>query len=360
MTRINTVIRSDVQTLESYHVASSEGMLKLDAMESPFVFPEIIKEQWLKVLSSTSINRYPASHSAELDQQIKCHYNLSQDTRLLFGNGSDELIQIIIQSVAGPDTVIMAPTPSFVMYDVVSRWNQCRFVGVDLDEHFNLNIEAMLSAIDQHQPKVIFLAQPNNPTGNLWSEKDMEQIVNAAPGLVVIDEAYLAYSQRDYLNWHLKYKHVVILRTLSKVGLAGLRFGMLIGHADWLVQFDKLRMPYNINSLTQASVSFALKHYSEFQLQSDYLISQREHLMAELTKLGLEVFPSQANFILVRTPYKGIDVVNIMRANGVLIKNLCGNHNYLNRCIRVTVSTQNENLQMLAALQLTLAQINPG
>ena len=354
MTKPETVIREDIRSLSAYHVAPAEGLLKLDAMESPYAMPEQLMEKWLSAISQTALNRYPDASMAECSALLAKHLNLSDQYDVLWGNGSDELIQILIQSIASNDSVVMSPTPSFVMYQVVSQWNRVRHVGVDLDEHFDLDIAAWRDAIATHQPSIIFLAQPNNPTGNLFSETAVDQIIEMAPGIVVLDEAYLAYSARNHQSYLDRYENVVVMRTLSKEGFAGIRLGYLLAHSSWVAEFNKLRMPYNVNSLTQTTAALVLNHMSEISERAALIVEERTRLSQQLTQLGLVSYSSEANFIVAKTPYLGADVVAAMKSRGVLIKSLCGSHPLLNQCVRITVSSMDDNNVMLKALEASL------
>ncbi|NVK10990.1 MAG: histidinol-phosphate transaminase [Gammaproteobacteria bacterium] len=354
MTKPETVIREDIRSLRAYHVAPADGLLKLDAMESPYAMPEQLTDQWLRALRDTALNRYPDASMAECSSRLAKQLNLSDQYDVLWGNGSDELIQILIQSIASNDAVVMSPTPSFVMYQVVSLWNRVQHVGIDLDENFDIDIPAWRDAIATHQPAIIFLAQPNNPTGNLFSETAVEQIIEMAPGLVVLDEAYLAYSSRDHQSYLDRYKNVVVMRTLSKEGFAGIRLGYLIAHSSWVTEFNKLRMPYNVNSLTQTTAALVLNHLSEISERAELIVEERGRLTKQLSQLGLITYPSEANFIVAKSAYLGADVVEAMKTRGVLIKSLCGSHPLLTHCVRITVSSKDDNDIMLEALEASL------
>jgi histidinol-phosphate aminotransferase len=219
----------------------------------------------------------------------------------MLGNGSDELIQIILMSVALPGAAVLAPTPTFVMYEMISRFVGMRFIGVPLTNGFELDGPAVQAAVANENPAVIFLAYPNNPTGNLFSREAVLSVIKTAPGLVVLDEAYHAFAQDSFMSELLRFDNLLVMRTLSKQGLAGLRLGALAGRPEWLKEFDKVRLPYNINSLTQASAEFALRHASALDAQATRLREAREALYASLkTMPELEAWPSRANFILFR------------------------------------------------------------
>ncbi len=354
---VEQLIRPEIRALNAYHVPPATGMVKLDAMENPYVWDETMKARWLERLQQVDVNRYPDPQAMGVKAGLREAMHIAPEYDLLLGNGSDEIIQLIIMALARPGAVVMAPEPSFVMYKMVSLFAGLKFVGVPLKPDFSLDEGALLVAIARENPAVIFLAEPNNPTGNKYDRKVVEDIIKATPGLVVMDEAYLPFTDGDALDL-LRYDNVVVMRTVSKIGLAGLRLGLLIGATEWLNEFDKLRLPYNINVLTQASAAFALEYYSFFKRQAQRIRGDRLHLIHELQKLpGWEVFPSEANFVLVRLPphqAKGVfEALKIMR---ILIKCLDGSHPLLHDCLRITVGTPEENAALLAGLHQILDQ----
>jgi histidinol-phosphate aminotransferase len=229
-------------------------------------------------------------------------------------------------------------------------------VGVPLKEDFALDLPAMLEAIQQHDPAVIYLAYPNNPTGNLFDESEMEAIIRAANGLVVVDEAYHAFADKSFMHRLGEFDNLLVMRTVSKLGLAGLRLGLLAGPPAWMEQFDKVRLPYNINVLTQASAAFALRHIDIFEQQTATIREERGKLLAAMEKLpGLQVFPSAANFILFRVPAgEAARIFEATKEEGVLIKNMKADSGPLAHCLRVTVGTPEENDAFLAALEKAL------
>jgi len=351
---VNRLIRPEVQALRAYHVPDSSGMIKLDAMENPYTLPETLKAEWLKRLQAVPVNRYPDPSASTLRTKLKQTLNVPSGMEVMLGNGSDELIQLIAMGVAQPGACVLAPTPTFVMYEMIATFIGMKFVGVPLGPDFVLDVDAMLAAIRTHHPAVVFLAYPNNPTGNLFDASAMESILRAAPGLVVVDEAYHAFAEQSFMGRLGEFDNLLVMRTLSKQGLAGLRLGVLAGDPAWLTEFDKLRLPYNINSLTQASAVFALEHKDVLDAQAMQLRADRALLYKELATLpGVTVWPSAANFILFRVT-NAAKVFTKLREQGVLIKNLSGAGGVLADCLRVTVGTTAENKAFLVALQKAL------
>ncbi len=357
--RVARWIRPAVQALSAYSIPECGARIKLDAMENPYPWPGDLVDGWLEALRRVSLNRYPDPDARTLKGRLRAAMEFPPGAAVLLGNGSDELIQMIVMAVAEPGRVVLAPEPTFAMYRLITRVAGLEYVGVPLGEGFSLDRAAMERAIDRHRPAVVFLAYPNNPTGNLFAPADLEAVIRRAPGLVVIDEAYAAFTapeggeaEATCLGWLERFENLVVLRTVSKMGLAGLRLGVLAGPQAWLAQIDKTRLPYNVNVLTQASAVFALEHWERLRAQTARIRADRAVLYARLRALpGIEVFPSRANFLLFRVPSGRADRIHgSLARSGVLIRNLSGAGGALADCLRVTVGTREENEAFLHAL----------
>ncbi len=350
--QIVRLVNSQIRALGAYKVPDSTGMVKLDAMENPFIWPEAMQKQWAELMGSAHVNRYPHPDAPEVKDGIRRIFDVPESVDILLGNGSDELIQLVAMAVNGSKRKILAPEPSFVMYEMVAKFIGMEYVGVPLAENFELDLEKMLRQIEVENPAVIFLAQPNNPTGNLWGDEKLRRILEASSGLVVIDEAYTAFTEADYLSWLEDYPNLLIMRTFSKVGLAGLRLGMLFGQSAWIEQINKLRLPYNINSLTQTTAVFALEHFDVLKNQTEELVRQRKRLHQQLSEIKeLIVFPSEANFILLKTEEgQATAIHDFLKQNNILVKKLDGGHSMLTNCLRVNVSSSEENTLLIDAL----------
>ncbi|MBS1269738.1 MAG: Histidinol-phosphate aminotransferase 2 [Gammaproteobacteria bacterium] len=342
------VVRPAIRALSAYPVTPAHDRVKLDAMENPYSLPPALREEWLDVLRNAELNRYPDARAADLKEKLHTVFGISRDASILLGNGSDEIIQIIQTATGGP---VLTPVPTFVMYETIAGFADAEFVGIPLDTGFGLDADAMLSAIRRHRPAVVFIAYPNNPTGNLFDEKVIRRIIDAANGLVVIDEAYHAFAKQSLMHCLEQYPNVVVMRTLSKLGLAGLRLGFAVGHPAWIGQFEKVRLPYNVGVLTQKSVEFALEHLDVFMRQTEEIKAERRRVHESLNEAGYDCFRSDANFILFRCRDHSAGEVFQSLLNGeVLIKNLSDAHPALAECLRVTIGTPSENDRFLAAI----------
>ena len=352
--RLSRLIRQDVQSMHAYAVQDATGLIKLDAMENPHRLPPALQAELGQRLGAVALNRYPGPRIDELRAALARQAGLPAGCALMLGNGSDELISLLAMACDVPGASILSPLPGFVMYAMSAQLQGLKFVGVDLTPDFELDEAAMLAAIAQHQPSIIYLAYPNNPTANLWDDAVIERIVQAAPGLVVIDEAYQPFSSRSYIDRLGQHPHVLLMRTLSKFGLAGVRLGYMMGPSALIAEIDKVRPPYNISVLNAEAALFALEHAAVYEAQAADLRAQRRALVQALAALpGVQVWPSDANMVLVRVP-DAQAAFDGMKRRGVLVKNVSKMHPLLARCLRLTVGTADENAQMLAALQASL------
>ena len=339
------MMRSDIKTLSAYHVPDSSGMIKLDAMENPFSMPDDLCHQWAEKLAAVAINRYPDAEMLALRQQIAAHEGVEAD-QVLLGNGSDEIIQMIL--IASNAGTCVVPAPTFVMYGLISHWLKRPVARVPLTADFQLNAQYFLETCGREKAEVAFLACPNNPTGNLWNRQGIEKIARGFDGLLVIDEAYGPFSQRTHVD--LIAPNVMVLKTFSKVGWAGLRMGYVLGDANIIAQLNKVRMPYNINALTQCSAAFLLDHFELFEQQAAEICRERTRMATALTAMhAMQVFPSQANFLLVRVADANM-VFEALKDAGILIKNMHGADSLLRQCLRITIGSKEENNAVLKAL----------
>ncbi len=351
--KIQHWIRAEIRALAPYHVPESSGLIKLDAMENPYLWPEDLHGEWLGRLADVTVNRYPDPQARVLQQKLRTVMKIPSGMDVMLGNGSDELIQIIALALSAAGRVLLAPEPTFSMYRMIALFTGMTFVGVPLRDDFSLDGRAMLHAIEQHQPAVVFLAYPNNPSGNLFERAQLDAIIKASPGVVVLDEAYHAFAGDSYMPQLGSADNLLVLRTLSKMGLAGLRLGLLAGPPAWLREFEKVRLPYNINVLTQVSVAFALEHVQVFDAQTAAICAGREQMMSELQRIdGVRPYPSRANFILFRVPPgRATPLFAGLKRAGILLKNLHRAASPLAECLRVTIGTPEENTRFLASLR---------
>jgi histidinol-phosphate aminotransferase len=350
-------IRKDVQSMHAYAIQDSAGMVKLDAMENPHRLNADLQKALGERLGALALNRYPGERVNELRHALAAYAGMPEGFDIMLGNGSDELISLLAMACDVPGASILSPLPGFVMYAMSAQLQGLAFHGVPLTADFELDEAAMLAAIHQHKPSIVYLAYPNNPTGNLWNDDTIEKIVlaqGAQGGLVVMDEAYQPFASRSYIDRITRHSHVLLMRTLSKFGLAGVRLGYMMGPKALVAEIDKVRPPYNISVLNAECALFALEHAEVFAEQAKDLREQRARLLKELVALtGVKPFPSEANMMLVRVP-DAAKTFDGLKAQGVLIKNVSKMHPLLANCLRLTVGTAQENTQLLAAMKVSV------
>ena len=340
-------IRDDIKAMSAYRIADlPEGFIKLDAMESPYHpfarFPELSNE-WLRLIARAPIHLYPNPAASGLQETLRKAFNIPESAAIALGNGSDELIQFMTLLVSQSGATMLAVEPSFVMYRHNAELYGMNYVGVPLNEDFTLDLPAVLSAIDKHQPVLIFIAYPNNPTGVCFRREEVEAIIRAARGIVVVDEAYGAFSRDSFLPQAGSIENLVVMRTISKIGFAGLRIGYAAGSPAVMGELAKILPPYNMNQLSLATAKFALQHHDAIQTTIDILKAERERVFNELSAIGrLKAFPSEANFITVRVPDADA-LFNTLKENRILIKKLHGTHPLLAQCVRITIGSPEQN-----------------
>ena len=354
---LKKLIRQDVQSMHAYAIQDSAGMVKLDAMENPHRLPAALQAELGRRLGALALNRYPDGRVNALRRALADYAQMPEGFDLMLGNGSDELISLLSMACDVEGGSVLAPLPGFVMYAMSAQLQGLKFIGVDLTPDFELDEAAMLAAIRKHRPSITYLAYPNNPTANLWDDTVIENIINAVGeqgGLVVMDEAYQPFSSKSYIDRIARHRHVLLMRTLSKFGLAGVRIGYLMGPAALIAEFDKVRPPYNISVLNYECALFALEHQAVFAAQASDLVLQRRILLQGLGAMpGVQAWNSDANMILIRVP-DATKTFEGLKAGGVLVKNVSKMHPLLAHCLRLTVGMADENTQLLATLKKSL------
>jgi histidinol-phosphate aminotransferase len=345
------LVRPEVLAMSAYHVAEPAGMVKLDAMENPYPLPDALRRELAEVLSRVALNRYPEPNPRALRELIKRKMRVPAGMEVLLGNGSDDLIQVLTLAFARPGAALMYPSPTFVMYSMNATFSRMRAVAVPLREDFSFDADAFIARMREEQPALVFLAYPNNPTGVLYPQADVLRVLEAAPGVVVLDEAYHVFAGKTFMDHLPRFRNLLVLRTVSKLGLAGIRLGYLAGRPEWIDQLNKVRQVYNVNVLTQVAAGFALEHLDALEAQAALIRAERAKLGPALAAFkGVTVFPSEANFFLLRVADADRSYEALKR-QGVLVRNL---HPGLANCLRITVGTPDENRILLNALKEAL------
>ncbi len=346
---IKRLVKPCVRKLRAYKAEEPSGVrVKLDANESPYGFS----------LSHRAIasNRYPDPEGSAVRRVLARQMRVPK-ARIMLGNGSDELIYYLVTTSVGP---VMYPTPTFVMFGHIARALGERAVEVPLGDDFDLDEKAMLGALRKERPKLTFLATPNNPTGNCFSAGTVLKIIEASRGIVVVDEAYMAFaSQRGFAPLLADYPNMIIMRTLSKVGLAALRLGYMVASEEIIQEVGKVRLPFNVNAYSQALAEEALADRKGARLYIKAVVRERVRLIKELEKFpALEVYPSEANFILFRVRKDGAGAVHAkLLKRGVLVRNMDG---AVKDTLRVSVGTDRENTAFLKAMKEIFNEKGPA
>ncbi len=358
-------IRQDIQSMHAYAIQDAAGMVKLDAMENPYSLSLELQRALGERLGAVAVNRYPGARVDDLKQALARYVDLPDGCALMLGNGSDELIALLAMACDTPPSEagqgkpasILSPLPGFVMYAMSAQLQGLAFHGVPLTADFELDEPAMLGAMREHQPAITYIAYPNNPTANLWDAGTIRRLIAEAASfgsLVVMDEAYQPFSSRSWLAEMREHPaanaNVLLMRTLSKFGLAGVRLGYLLGPAALVQEVDKLRPPYNVSVLNAECALFALEHAEVFAAQAVQICEQRTVLLDALAQMpGVTPFPSDANMVLVRVP-DAQRCFDALKARGLLVKNVSKMHPLLSQCLRLTVGTPIENSLLISAL----------
>jgi histidinol-phosphate aminotransferase len=347
---VAAVVRPDVRAQSAYVVAHADGMIKLDANENAHPLPDAVRARVAAALADVPLNRYPNGPADAARVALRRALAIPDAHALLLGNGSDELIALVVSMVAQPGACVLAPEPTFVMYRVSSANVGVRFAGVALAPDFTLDLAAMLAAVERERPAVIFLASPNNPTGARYPTGDVERVIRAAPGLVVVDEAYSPFADDAFLHRVGEFPNLLVMGTLSKIGMAGIRLGYVVGGQEWIVELNKLRPPYNVNALTQAAAVALLADPAWIAQQAAAIRAERGRVAAALAPLrGITVFPSQANFLLLRVP-DAKRMFDALEHRRILVKNVAGGHALLTGCLRITIGTPEENDNLISSM----------
>jgi len=352
------VVRPEILAMHAYPVSDATGLVKLDVMESPYRLPDWLAQEVAQIVSGLALNRYPVPSATKLRALIRDVMQVPAGCDVLLGNGSDECIQYITAAVAREGAVVMAPAPSFAMFQMHALFYRLRFCGVTLNVDFSLDTGAFLAALDREKPALVWIAFPNNPTGNAFPVADIERIIRAAPGLVVIDEAYQPFAGATFMPRLADFENLAVMRTVSKISMAGLRLGYVAARSEWIEAFNKTRSPFNINVVTEAVSIKLLENKAVLDEQAARVLAEREPVRAALSTLpGLLVYPSSANFLLARVEGgkgAGTRVFQRMKESGVLVKDFSGGHPLMENCLRLTIGTPDENRAMIEALRKAL------
>jgi histidinol-phosphate aminotransferase len=352
---IKDLVEKGIFKQSGYIAPEVTGAIKMDANENPIRLQEPLKKKLMEEMARIDLNRYPEAGALKLRDRFDKYYGVDKEM-IMLGNGSDELIQTLCLALKGKINGVLVPVPTFSMYKIIAVNTGNKVVEVPLNKNFDLDGDAMIGRMRANFPALVFLSYPNSPTGNLFSRKKIEIIIKKTPGIVVIDEAYASFSGQTLLPLLKKYDNLVFLKTLSKLGMASMRLGFLIGNRDIVAQLDKVRLPYNINSLSQVAAHYFLDYQDEFSGQVSEIIKSREELYLGLKEIaGIKLYPSQANFIFFSCAFDSNRIYNKLVAEGIIVKNL-NIPPLMPNCMRVTVGNRKENEAFLRVLKRIISK----
>ena len=350
---IQEMVKKNIRELKAYKPEEILCPIRMEANENPFTINSSLKERVLESISRISLNRYPDSLATDLRKQISAKSGIKPEN-IIVGNGSDELIQMLITAFCENEDKVLFPVPTFSMFGIIAKSFGVNTIEIPLDSEWDIDLAEIKKSYEKNLPKIIFLSTPNNPTGNCFSENKILDIIEKTYSLVVVDEAYADFCGKTFIDQLKHSKNLIILKTLSKVGMAGLRVGYLIASKEIINILHKIRLPYNSNSLSQAAAKVILTNSEIVESQVQQIIKGREFLLEELKKLkdkeGITPFHSNANFILFKTEKDADAIHGKLTEEGVLIRNLNGD-GPLKNCLRVTVGRPEENDAFIKALK---------
>jgi histidinol-phosphate aminotransferase len=351
------LLRPELAEAKAYLPTQGSFRIRLDANEAPPLLAPAVKARLTEELGRVAFERYPDATASELRAAIAQRLGVEPE-EVLLGVGSDELITLLMTAVARPrrahePPAVLTTTPTFVMYRLSARLRGERVIEVPLDAEWDLSEASMLRGIEMAEPHLVFIASPNNPTGTLVSPERLTRVIEGAGrSLVVLDEAYVDYADQHRLDLFRRYENVVVLRTLSKIGFAALRVGWLVGPRNLVAELDKLRLPYNINGVSQALATVVFRElWSEVTQMTETVKRERARLASALAALPfLAVAPSQANFLWVKTERPAEAMFRELAERGILVRSFHSSAGRLAQQLRITVGTPAENDELVRCL----------
>lgn len=344
-------VKEGVLEAPAYTLRTFNAEVKLNQNENPYDFPDDLKDEAFRRFRERSWSRYPDFVPDSLRARLADFAGWEKDG-ILVGNGSNELLLSTLMTLVREQTSVVLPSPTFTVYGLISRVLGARVVPAPLNGDMSYNGDTIISLAREAQAGLLVVCTPNNPTGSLLEEKDLERILSSFDGYVLLDEAYFEFCGKTGLKFMKSHPRLLITRTFSKaLGMAGLRLGYLLAHPELAVQIAKAKLPYNVNQFSLTVAEVALDHRDRFAPSMRALLSERERLGRELAALsGIKVYPTAANFFLFELPLPPRTVFEQLLSRGILVRDV-SSYPMLSRCLRVTVGKPDENDRFLAALK---------
>ena len=346
---IENLLREEIKGFKNYEVQNIHNRYKMDANETPFELPEEVIENIQEIVKYSQVNLYPDPNAEKLKEEL-AQYLKVVPANIFVGNGSDEIIHLIMLAFVNKGDVVVYPHPSFTMYSVYSKIAGAVEIPVKLEEDYTYDVGSFTEVIEKYKPKLVFLCNPNNPTGSVIERENIIKIIQKTHGIVVVDEAYFEFYGNTIVDAINKFENLIVLRTLSKAfGLAGLRVGYAVADENILKYLNLVKSPYNINSLSQV-IALKVLRTDVLKERINYILEERERLIKELGKIpGVKVYPSKTNFILVK--FKDADYVyKGLLERGILLRDFSKVEG-LEGALRITVSSREANDYLINGLK---------
>lgn len=342
-------IKSQVKKLSAYTLNAPECQIKINQNENPYDMPEEIKTEVLTRLANRPWSRYPTFVPVDLLVALAKFSHWRADG-VLAGNGSNELIQALLTVTVGQGTKVLISEPTFTLYRLLIEVLGGEVVSLPLTNTFEYDIEKIKQTAQDVD--LVIICSPNNPTGCVIKDKDLKELLSNFSGLVILDEAYHEFSRQTVVPLLKQFNNLVVLRTFSKaMAMAGLRVGYLLSHPDLVKEIAKAKLPYNLNFFSLTAAIVAMERFELLSPIIDNLISERERLFQELSKInGLRPIPSQANFILTETTIAPLELMSKLQEQGILARDV-SRYPMLSNFVRFSVGTVAENNELIANLK---------
>ncbi len=345
---MNSFFSSEIQDLHSFPKPPFKRQVRLNANESPYRTSSKVSYEISRQIGAAELNRYPDPYACELRGKIGENIGFDRDW-ILVGNGSDEIISILITAFGKRPGKVCFPVPTFPMYHVCTVCEKQNSMTVPLTPLFDIDLEQFLGRVDEEKPDLIVFAFPNNPTGNCFSQDSISRVIDEVSCPVVLDEAYYEFSKKTFLPKLKTAENLIVVRTFSKIGFAGIRLGYMLGHPHVISNIQKAKLPFNVNSITQEIGKVVLSNWDSVLKSADEIVQERQRVFDALkTNSALTTFKSDANFIMFKPCFSPKGLMSFLESNNVFIKSLGGS---LEGYMRVTIGTGLENDIFLSYLK---------
>jgi histidinol-phosphate aminotransferase len=338
------LINKCVRELNGYHLEPRDVPIKLNQNENPFDWPRAIKEEIARFCIERPWNRYPTFIPIELRELLAKHVGL-EASNVIAGNGSNEMLSVLMMSLVHEGSKVIICEPTFTVYRLLSTGKGAECVSVNLTSDLEFNLPELTKSLIANPEALVILCTPNNPTGAALDEKGIRSILDIHKGFVLVDQAYVEFGGYNAIPLLKEYPNLIITRTFSKAFAgAGLRIGYMLGNSEIIAEINKIKLPYNINFLTEHIARTLLKNYSLQQGTISTLISERDSMFTFLKQMPFQmVYPSLANFICIRCSAKK-QLLSFLLENGILVRDVSG-YPLLENCFRLSIGTPYENEQ---------------